>query len=421
MILPLLLLYFLSFPPTAQAADCGGATPCACGDTVVADYVLPADLGPCPVSSHGLVIGNGVSVDLNGKIVSGAGCDDCETFGLYFLKSRKAAVFDGKVTGFFRGVRFRAARGNLLQNVETFQNGDLNNPSGGYGIDLAEGAVDNHIGGASIHDNTDEGIHFGGGSRRNTLVGSTVFNNGVENIYLIESIQNRIILNEASGGQNSLFMKDARNNEILGNVFRDGVALIRDDSRNNSFLGNDLAGTNFHFQQTDPNPPPKGNVVVGGQIAGGTKCFRFTGAKQTRIADVSLSDCDESVFATGPNARDNVFINTQFDDVVRLENGAEIELGWHVDVRVEDTNGSPVERARVILRTAGNKVAFSELTGSEGKIATQDVVQLVQGEGGPELRTPHALLTTKTGFQTHERQIDVADNISVVVTLVATD
>jgi parallel beta-helix repeat protein len=388
---------------------------------VVADYVLPADLGPCPVGSHGLVIGSRVSVDLNGKTVLGAGCDACETFGLYFLSSKKSTVFDGKVTGFFRGIRFKSARGNLLQNAESFQNGDLNNPSGGYGIDLGQGAVDNHIGGVSIHGNSDEGIHFGVGSRRNTLVASAIFDNDVENIYLIETVDNRIILNEASGGRNSLFMKDARNNEILGNVFRDAVVLIRDDSRNNSFLGNELAGTNFHFQQTNLNPPPKNNSVVGGQVAGGTKCFRFTGAERTRIADVSLSECDESVFATGPNVQGNVFINTQFDDAIRLENGAEIEVGWYVNVRVEDTNGSPVERARVTLRTSADRVAFNELTDAEGNVATQDVVQLVHSEAGPELRTPHTLLTTKTGFQTDERQIDVAGNISVVVTLAATN
>jgi hypothetical protein len=44
----LLATLVLGLAAGAMAAECGDSVPCQCGDTVGADYLMTADLGPCP-------------------------------------------------------------------------------------------------------------------------------------------------------------------------------------------------------------------------------------------------------------------------------------------------------------------------------------------------------------------------------------
>jgi hypothetical protein len=107
-----LVLTFLAIaiiPLPALAADCGGATPCACGDTVTASRVLT---GADPVTSTSgsdvcvadpaLTVQAGVTLDLGGRTIrcSGPGAFQVgiNTVGSF------ATVTNGTVTGCFLGV-----------------------------------------------------------------------------------------------------------------------------------------------------------------------------------------------------------------------------------------------------------------------------------------------------------------------------
>ncbi|MFH1722875.1 MAG: hypothetical protein ABH950_09765 [Candidatus Altiarchaeota archaeon] len=63
------LIILVVLVTTAQAADCGGSTPCECGDTVIESYNLTQNLS-CP--DHGLTIGsNGTILDCQGFEIVG--------------------------------------------------------------------------------------------------------------------------------------------------------------------------------------------------------------------------------------------------------------------------------------------------------------------------------------------------------------
>ncbi|MFH1133045.1 MAG: right-handed parallel beta-helix repeat-containing protein [Nanoarchaeota archaeon] len=65
----LLLVLSLAFA-TAQAVNCGGSTVCACGDLIVSDYQMNANI-TCP-TGDGLVLGNnGITLDCRGHSING--------------------------------------------------------------------------------------------------------------------------------------------------------------------------------------------------------------------------------------------------------------------------------------------------------------------------------------------------------------
>jgi hypothetical protein len=65
------VLALVLFPIYAWGANCGGATPCACGDTITSSYTLTADL-TCADSAIALAFGaNDVTLDLSGHTIRG--------------------------------------------------------------------------------------------------------------------------------------------------------------------------------------------------------------------------------------------------------------------------------------------------------------------------------------------------------------
>ncbi len=63
----------LTYSSTAAAQTCGGAAPCACGDTVTSNKNLsaadPIVRGKC--SANGLEVAAGVTLDLKGNLIQG--------------------------------------------------------------------------------------------------------------------------------------------------------------------------------------------------------------------------------------------------------------------------------------------------------------------------------------------------------------
>jgi hypothetical protein len=71
-----LVFLFLLIPSVAFSANCGGATVCACGDTVTSSYTLSGDLN-CTNAGPILTIGaDGITLDLGGFTIDG---DDTNT------------------------------------------------------------------------------------------------------------------------------------------------------------------------------------------------------------------------------------------------------------------------------------------------------------------------------------------------------
>ena len=113
-----------------EAASCGGASPCKCGDTVTSNYMLSGDLGPC--CGHGLVVKSNVVLDCRGFQITGLG-GTSEQYGISLSGKPGAEVSGATVKGcrvsrFHRGIRLRAASSNLIADNTATDNGDQRQP-----------------------------------------------------------------------------------------------------------------------------------------------------------------------------------------------------------------------------------------------------------------------------------------------------
>ena len=282
----------------AAAASCGGKRVCACGDKVVQDYVLPADLGPC--SGHGLRLGALVTLDGGGHVVRGVG-PRSESTGLRIpAEASGSTVRNLRVTGFANGVRLVGANGVRLVDVEADGNGDPG-PREGYGIDVSSAASDNVLERVNVHGNADEGIHVGTDAARNRIVDSRVSDNSRENVYFLACRDNRLERTRISGsgrGNAAVYVKFATGTVLEGNTISDGAVHVRGGARGTSLVDNTISGGGLVLEkQTDKRfgvGAPSDTSVRGGRITAPGFCVRIDAATGTTIEDVALS-CPEGI------------------------------------------------------------------------------------------------------------------------------
>lgn len=284
----------------ARARDCGGPRPCQCGDRVVESTILASDLGPCP--GDGLRLVAGVSLDGGGHAIRGARRVD--TAGVVVTdRAIGAFVQNLELTGFERGLRLAGARGVQVADVEAHHNGDPSTHVG-YGIDLAGGASGNRIERCRVHDNADEGIHFGSRSEGNKVVRSEIRDNYRENVYFLEATGNVVEDCEVRGGGNdSFYVKNSRGTVIARNRIADRPLTVRGSSVGTILSDNRIEGTAILV--TDYRDKASGEILVparttirGGRIANRNACIRSESGSGTTVEGVELA-CSTDVAISG--------------------------------------------------------------------------------------------------------------------------
>jgi len=285
----------------AGGAECGGDRPCRCGDTVVADWVLPADLGPCP--GHGLRVRRRVVLDGNGHVIRGSGARG--TVGVQVdAKGSGSRIVNLGVTGFERGIRLAKAEGVRVERVAAHGNGDPR-ARVGYGIDLASGASRNVLERVQVFDNADEGIHLGSGAHENVIVEAQVYDNSRENVYFLRNHGN--VLRDSvlrGGGAASVYVKHAARTVLEGNRIEGGIVHLRGATRDTRLVDNVIergAIVVERYRDRDPKvgeAAPSGTLVRGGRVSGPGPCLRVDGAQGTVVEDVALR-CARPVATSG--------------------------------------------------------------------------------------------------------------------------
>lgn len=286
----------LALVPPVEAANCGGAVACQCGDTVQTSTTLAADLGPC--SHVGLHVASGVTLDCARHAITGDGGSGA-SYGVNLNDRTGATVRNCFVSGFVRGIRIRGGASNVVADNETADNN--------YGIDLAGATAagptqDNRVERNLVRDSFDEGIHLGTGTLRALVDGNVFLRAAYENVYLLEASDSSITNNAIEeSGATAVYVKHATGNVFTGNVVRDKPIQVRGASSGNLFQGNVLDGVGFSFQAylddvsglwTHPN----GNAVQSGYvIVADDECFRFVGAHDNLVQQTVVTGCSPIV------------------------------------------------------------------------------------------------------------------------------
>ncbi len=222
--------------------------PCTCGDRVVADTVLTADIGPCswadampPDELVGLRVDSNVTLDCNGFSVLGPADAQKEEFGIKVGSSTRpvqnATVRNCTVTGFWWGIYVTDSDGVLVEDNVAIANGwksETENGTG-YGIDVAQ-STNVLVRNNQIVDNGNEGFHLSS-STGVTVEGNTFRHNGWEQLYLIGADANTILANDAEGGRQGLEMRDSSLNQFSGNAWRASPKQwLENDNDQNTFV-----------------------------------------------------------------------------------------------------------------------------------------------------------------------------------------
>jgi parallel beta-helix repeat protein len=406
--------------PSVAAAPCGGSTPCKCGDTVTANYRLDSDLGPCP--GHGLVVQSKVLLDCRGFAITGAG-GSIEQFGV-FLNGKSGAeiigatVKDCRISGFLRGIRLRAASGNLIGGNTANNNGN-HSTHVGYGIDVSGGSHDNLFESNRVRGNADEGIHIGAGSHRNQLVGNVVADNYRENLYLLGADRNAFMRNTfGGGGVNSLYLKDSVANRFEDNTFLGKTARVIGDARDNQFVNNTFTGAGLHFIfYKGSSRYPSKNRVAGGTITDAEECLRFTSSRDNVVEDAGLVKCRTAVRSESTLGPSENTVLGNAPAPVLLDAGSTLNLGRRVSVSVKDHAGVPVAGAQVQARDAAGTSMWSATTDDTGTTPPQILLSSTLTGARAVPRTPATLTATKAGYAPASLAVPVIEGASLTISI----
>jgi parallel beta-helix repeat protein len=268
-VVALLALLILAAPVAAKS--CGGATPCECGDTVVASTTLDYDIGVCDKSA--LRVASGVVLNCDGHTITGNDLSNAK-FGIELDGVVGAVVKNCRVTKFRRGIRIFAGSDNALKKNESFENK--------YGIDVAGETRSNLIRKNLVRDNRDEGVHLGSGSERNRIIANELRYNKHENLYLLRSNRNLVKNNVVHHSKASaIYVKHSSRNRFVRNEVRDSAFQLRGESTENVFVGNYLKGNGYLFEAYEEPEGwtyPSANTMMDDCIRKTDFCYRFFGA-----------------------------------------------------------------------------------------------------------------------------------------------
>jgi parallel beta-helix repeat protein len=173
------------------AAGSAKADP-ACGEVLVQSIALTADLACNGPQQDGLVIaGDGVTLDLNGHVISGSGAAGVRIVGPNATVTN-TAVRPGVIRGFEYGVYLNPTHGATVSGLTVTANG------GGIAAGFADGNV---ISGNMITGNTRDGIRLGVSSH-NAITDNTVSKNDLGIALADGSNDNVVAGNDVSKNRN---------------------------------------------------------------------------------------------------------------------------------------------------------------------------------------------------------------------------
>jgi parallel beta-helix repeat protein len=240
----LLAAVVLGLTAGAMAAVCGGSIPCQCGDTVGSNYLMTADLGPCPRLSVGDTVGlrvrPGVTLDCQDHRITGPGDLLKDSFGIRVGTSSGASNMTVRrcdVSRFWWGIHVDSATDVRIDSNHLHDNGwkDPEANGNGYGLDVANSSAVT-VRNNRIVDNGNEGFHLSSSS--GSIVEDNVFeDNGREQLYLIHTDSNVIRRNRATGGTQGLEMRFSSGNAFSYNVWAGSpLQYLENDNHDNTFL-----------------------------------------------------------------------------------------------------------------------------------------------------------------------------------------
>lgn len=336
-----LSLIFLPRDPI-EAANCGGAVVCACGDTIVENYTLPDDLicpkGPYAVVTYGLIIGaNDLIIDGNNHSLIGSLADydvfDGANLSVGFEISNYNNItiknFDS-IKNFKTGLNFLNSINNTIVNNGISLNIHglkfKNSSPGNSSSSILNNIIDSNYYGVSLEN-----------SNGNSLVDNIINFNSNQGIYIYKSNNNTISGNTLKSNANAIYLggESSQNSVEDNNLFNNTEEIKKYTSENNTYSSN----RNYHNLKTRMisfNEIPR-IVNINQEINFSASIFDLTGN--------ACSDCSYEV-STSPNENisNNKINNIISGSFTPTKNGL-----YSLVFKITDQNNNTTERRFIFL------------------------------------------------------------------------
>jgi parallel beta-helix repeat protein len=394
-------------PRLGDAATCGDAQPCQCGDVIEGRYRMRGNLGPCP--ADGLVLRGGAVLDCAGHTIQGSGhpvdgVTGEATVGIALRGTVGAVVRNCTVTGFRTGVTFREAKRSTIMNSTIARNGNFRGRVG-YGIHLVR-ALESTVMECTVRGNADEGIHVGTGSDGNALISNEAYDNGRENFYVLSAHRTQIVSNRLSGKVSAnLYLKHSTGSRVAENRFDGRPVVLRGNATDNQLIDNTFGGGLAFRAYPDwsAEARPTRNVVRGGEL-GGAPCLAFIDGNENRVEGVAVPKCGR-VVARSQELTTNEVVGVPLERIpLDLSGGATIRLLAPLRLLVAGVGGAPVAGATVRLRRRTGDVVAGPTT-DMGGVAAFEIPTHVVSSGGLVTFTPIRMTVQADGYPPKDTEL----------------
>jgi len=203
------------------AAPAAGAHRIPCGTEITASTTLDRNISGC--AGNGLVVsGNGITLDLAGHRISGAGARS--GYGIW-LKGSDVTIRNGRVTGFLDGVHVAPATegtppSGRLEGIRLVGNGV------GLAVVPGAGSVGSLSVACSQLGGNDEGLFLGKGTL--SITNSTISRNAADGLHAVDAASLTVSDSVASGnGENGFDTRNTTSRFLRNVASRNGQTGIR--------------------------------------------------------------------------------------------------------------------------------------------------------------------------------------------------
>jgi len=272
----LFLICVLSVISFVNAANCGGATACNCGDTLNESWTMTSDLTGC--TGDGIKIGaNDLILDCAGNSLSGDGgsgdygidllaggydnitIKNCNIsnfeYGIYFFNSDNGTISNNTLNSNDYGLQLRTSSNNSLMN-----NTANSNSEAGYLISFS--SKNNKLTSNTANLNSQYGIQLLSIASNNTLINNTINSNSWYGVYLTSANNNTLINNTINSNSYGIYLQTSSNNIFTSNILKKNSNIVEFVSGNNFTSNNFLDNLNtLSTLQTDSQEGTTGTQI----------------------------------------------------------------------------------------------------------------------------------------------------------------
>lgn len=246
------------------------------------------------------------------------------------------------------------------------------------------------------------------------LLGTTQTNAGynynVSNNVFGDAAENAIY---AEGIHNSTF----ENNRIVSET-KIGLQLVSSD--NNTFINNTIS-VNLSCSTCSAayiTTNSKNNIFEGGILNSTQYGLYFWGADNNRFISLNISgDVSDIYYKGAPGTKKNYLINATFNkSKLDLQSSDdELHVLWYLDLLVNDSNGTNINNASVIITNNSGSVVVNENTNSTGQILRKNLTEYFATSLATTYATNYTINVSKEGYSNYTQQLNLTGSTTLNV------